>query len=174
MKKLIIVTLFIAFLVVAYGYNKYYGRSLVLGNPVLNHNIEESKANKTFICRYRNIEKESEIFKEIWLEKNSTRIENGIKLNGFNSLKLSFVKKKELNFEFIETNLKQIKANFKIYSFGLHSMILSIGIDKEEILKLDSLKISYIHNNQHIEKIFLKDKSKLVVGLAKRSYDLPL
>lgn len=151
MKKIVLLFVVIVLIIIAYKYYKYFEHSLVVGNPVFNENINESKKNKTFVFSYLESENETKIFKEVWLEKKAFISKEDVEKTSIILLKFSFINR-------IDTNLKVLNTNFKIAGFGFTNDIFTIETNNENLIEKDTLKISILYNNKHIEKTFLKMK----------------
>lgn len=151
MKKTIIVLLIIVLVVVTYRYYKYFEHSLLVGNPVFNNGINESKKSKIFIFSYLESENDAKIFKEVWLEKKASISKEGIEKTNINLLKFLFIDKANTNFKVLDTN-------FKIIGFGFTNDIFVIETNNKDLIEKDTLKISIFYNNKRIDKTFLKTK----------------
>lgn len=151
MKKIVTTFIIIALILVAYKYYKSFEHSLVIGNPVFNENINESKKNKSFIFSYLQSDNSEKIFDEVWLEKKAFISQEDNEKEDVNSLKFSFREK-------TDTNLKILEANFKIIGFGFTNEIFTVETNDKNLIEKDTLRISILYKNKHIDKTFLKIK----------------
>lgn len=151
MKKIIIILVVIVLFVVAYKYYKYFEHSLIVGNPVFNENIDESKKNKSFIYSYLQCDNYENIFDEVWLEKKAYISKEGIEKKDVNLLKFSFTNK-------TDTNLKVLESDFKVVGFGFTNNVFTIETNHKDLVEKDTLKISILYNNKRINKTFLRMK----------------
>lgn len=142
MKKIIIILVVIVLFVVAYKNYKYFEHSLVVGNPVFNKNINESKKNKMFMFSFSVLEKNDTIFDEIWIEKKAVFSKNGIEYKKRNMLMWSY---------------KNIKVAEKFSNgFINNTCIITDNNSQKDLIEKDTLRISILYNNKRINKTFLR------------------
>lgn len=144
--------------VVAYKYYKYLEHSLLIGNPVQNRSVIESKKNKMFICSYSDSDNDIKTLKEVWLEKKASISKDCIEIKKGYLLQFSFLTEKEAKLNFIYSSSTKIKSNFKTGDIGLSGNIFSIGVKDKNIIEKDTLRISILYDKRYINKIFLRMK----------------
>lgn len=120
-----------------------YSRNLIIGNPIFNENIKDSKYQKMFIFSYRPIGNQSFSFSEIWLERKGYYNKEKPKIDQ---------KLLRLNFSFKNkpiSDLRIVKTNFYETGYGGYSgEIFNIETQSSSILEKDTLYITFFPNNE--------------------------
>ena len=152
MKKSVAIVLSIVLLgaVIGFVFDKYYRNYFRNGIPVFNGSISGAKSNNTFLQSY-NLNDTNSIFKEIWLEEKSYYSKDSLIKTDSKVLKITFM-------DTCDVNLKIVSANFPYSGFGCAGNVFGIELKESEIVKLDTLLISFISNGKRIDEILIKSK----------------